>query len=385
MIEPDDFGFNDVQTFSHIGDPVPSPDHSAFWKHWFVKLIDHTPVLRPRVTQDDSDPTATHEFVSTDDLPIGCRLVLPRHNKPVRASLVTVHGSTDPGPLKDAARRCQSVADTGVAVLIIRLRGFPGSQLGIGDQTTLDQLGAGWIGRGFASDNTDDWIVPQAIADICNACRVMRNTLLNRNTETSIQVVDQIDHPGIYLHDKSLGCGFATIAAAHVIGIINGESIIDRLVIALPSMGSWKWRLAHQHTGTAGQINNILTHHQSRYTPLIDRLRLCDAVVHGRRVRVPTLGMLARKDDVTPAPSAAAVFNAIDADPGRKWRYTVPFGHFDGGIANARRHALFENITRDFFDPNQPPIESMKKWEPLLHTGDLKGDHTHIEKSEPSK
>jgi len=43
---------------------------------------------------------------------------------------------------------------------------------------------------------------------------------------------------------------------------------------------------------------------------------------------------------VVPAPTAAAVFNALAGDPGRKWRFTVRYGHHDGGVADMRRHAL---------------------------------------------
>lgn len=371
MIEPEDYGLNDVQTFAHIGSPVPSTDHSVFWKHWFSRLVEHTPILTQRSVVDESDPSATHEFISNEGVRIGCVLVLPKNGRSVRASLVTVHGYQNPGTLKDSARRFERIADQGVAVLVIRLRGYAGSQSGIGEQTSLDQLGAGWIGRGFASDNRQDWIVPGGVSDVCNACRVMRNALLGRDTDTDLHVDTEIDHPGIYLQGTSLGGGLATIAAAQLIGKLSGESIIDRLSIALPSLGDWNWRLAHRHSGTTIEINKLLTHHADRRDELINKLRLCDAVVHARKVRVPTLAMLARKDDVSPAPCAASIFNAIDADPGQKWRFVVPYGHFEGGIANARRHALFEREMLDFFDPTRDPIRSMSAWEPILHSGEF--------------
>ncbi|MBL4697685.1 MAG: acetylxylan esterase [Phycisphaerales bacterium] len=372
MIEPEDYGLSDVQTFAHIGDPSPSPDHSVFWKHWYARLIETSPGLTLRTDRDESDPSATHEFISMDGVRIGCVLVLPSDNRPVSASLVAVHGYKVTGTLKDSARKWKSIADTGVAVLVIRLRGYPGSQIGIGDQTTPDELGAGWIARGFASDKHEDWILPKAIGDVCNACRVMRNALLERNTNLPQITIDpKIDHPGVFLTGTSLGGGLATIAAAQLIGRLSGESIIDRLAVALPSLGAWRWRLDHRHSGTTLDIGKTLTHHCDRREQLINRLRLCDAVVHGRKVRVPTLGMLARKDDVAPAPSTAAVFNAIDADPGRKWRFVVPFGHFEGGIANARRHALFDQALVDFFDPSRLPMESMSRWEPILHLGSI--------------
>lgn len=377
MIEPEDYGLNDVQTFAHIGDPSPAPDHSVFWKHWYNRLIEDSPMLSVRSIDDESDPTASHEFVSQDGVRIGCRLVLPSCGRAVRASLVSVHGYKQTATLEDSARRWQSIADTGVAVLILRLRGYPGSQIGIGDQTPPDEHGAGWIGRGFAGESHEDWILPRAIADVCNACRVMRNALLQRDTDAQITVDPDIDHPGVFLTGTSLGGGIATIAAAQLIGRLSGESIIDRLAIGLPSLGAWNWRLTHQlsepnsgrPSGTTGEIERILSTHNDRRVELIHRLRLCDAVVHGRKARVPTLGMLARKDDIAPAPSAAAVFNAIDADPGRKWRFVVPYGHFEGSVANTRRHVLYERTMTDFFDPDRLPMDSMERWEPILHEG----------------
>jgi cephalosporin-C deacetylase-like acetyl esterase len=384
MIEPEDYGLSDVQTFAHIGDPAPSPDHSVFWKHWFTRLVEHTPILTRRSTPDPSDPSATHSFVSTDGVHIGCTLVLPE-DRAVCASLVTVHGYNNPGTLTDSVRRFRRIANTGVAVLIIRLRGYPGSQIGIGDQTSIDEHGAGWIGRGFAGEKNEGWIVPGAVADVCNACRVMRNALLHRDSEAAISVDESIDHPGVFLQGSSIGGGLATISAAQLIGKLSGESIIDRLAISLPSLGAWRWRLEHLRTGTTAEIEQILNHFPERREELIHRLRLCDPVVHARKVRVPTLGMLARKDEVSPAPCAAAIFNAIDADPGRKWRFVVPFGHFEGSIANARRHALFERAMTDFFDPSLLPIDSMSQWEPYLHEGWIEGESDEHTPTNPAQ
>jgi len=376
MIEPDDYGLSDVQTFASIADPAPSPDHSIFWKRWYTRLVGCAPVLQRRKEPDPSDPSATHEFISNDGVRIGCSMVLPSNHRPVSASLVAVHGYSTPPLLEESVRKWTAIADTGVAVLLIRLRGYKGSQIGIGDQTTPDALGVGWIGRGFDAPTPDEWILPSAVSDVCNACRVMRNALLQRDTDADAEfdVDPSIDHPGVYLTGISLGAGVATIAAAQLIGKLSGDSIIDRLCIALPSLGAWGWKLNHRHAGTTIEIEKILTEHPTRREELIDRLRLCDAVVHAHKVRVPTLGMLARRDDVSPAPSAAAVFNAIDADPGKKWRFVVPFGHFEGGLANARRHALFEHAMIDFFDPSRRPIDSMARWEPILHTGVLSPD-----------
>lgn len=359
---------NPVRIFAHIGDPVPAPDHSPFWKHWFEHLIEHAPVLTHRIAPDPSDPSATHEFDSLDGVNIGCRLVLPSDDRPVAGSLVSVHGDHTPDPLGVNARRWQRVADRGVAVLLIRLRGYPGSQISTGDLTPSDERGNAWITRGFDAQTHDEWIVPQAIADVCNACRVMRNALLHRDTDTQISVDDRIEYPGVYLHGSSLGAGLAVISAAQLIGKLRGESIIDRLAIATPSMGDWPCRFDHPR-GTALHLKRVIDANPDRFDELMARLKLCDAIVHGRKVRVPTFAMLARNDELVAPECAAAVFNAIDADPGRKWRYLIDRGHHDTDTTNNRRIALYARALCDFFDPYQSPIDAMSRWEPLMHEG----------------
>lgn len=357
-----------VRTFAHIGDPVPIPDHAPFWKHWYEQFIDNAPVITRRVTPDESDPGATHEFDSMDGVSIGCRLVLPSDARPVAASLVTVHGDYTPDPLEVNARRWQRVADRGVAVLLIRLRGYPGSQLSTGDLTRGDQAGNAWITHGFDADKHEDWILPKAIADVCNACRVMRNALMHRDTDTMFPVDERLQHPGVYLHGSSLGAGLGVVSAAQLIGKLRGESIIDRLAIAMPSLGDWPLRFQHP-SGTAQQLKGVIDANPDRADELMARLKLCDAIVHGRKVRVPTLAMLAHHDEIVSPQCAAAVFNSIDADPGRKWRFLIERGHHDSDTTNNRRIALYAQALCDFFDPYQIPIQAMSRWEPLMHDG----------------
>ena len=52
-----------------------------------------------------------------------------------------------------------------------------------------------------------------------------------------------------------------------------------------------------------------------------------------------------------------------------KARFLTPFGHFDGGIADARRHALFDRFTTDFLDPSIKPCDAIAAWEHLLISG----------------
>ncbi|MBL4591231.1 MAG: acetylxylan esterase [Phycisphaerales bacterium] len=365
MTEPDDFGFNTVRTMTHVVDPVPSLDHSGFWKRWYTRLLDVSPTLRPRIVDDPSDPSATHEFESLAGVKVGCALVVPKNAKPIERALVTTHGYTNPDSLGDSVRHWQTIADQGVAVLIVRLRGYRGSQIGIGDMTTPDAIGAGWIARGFGGHKPEEWILPDAVGDVCNAVRVMRDILLRRG-EIDLDLTEGPAQPGVWLHGRSLGGGIGTIAAAQLIGRLANDTVVDRLAIALPSLGAWAWRLHQRATGTTIDINKVIAHHSDRADELFDRVRLCDSAIHAAHVRIPTLAMLACRDEVAPAPSAAAVYNAIDAGPGQKWRFVVPYGHFEGGINNARRHALFDRAMTDFFDPACTAPDAMERWEDTM-------------------
>lgn len=369
MIEPDDFGLPGVRTFAHVGDPTPAADHSVFWNQWYGAVTAELPAIRRRFVEDPSDPTVTHEFDSAGAVRIGGRLVLPPKGTLVRAGLVVVHG-TSPRQCAVEDARWRPLADRGVMVFAVRLRGFPGSQRETGDLRTPDRAGAGWIGRGLDAPTHDEWVLPHAVADAFNACRVLRNWILGRRGDGVDAVPEATDHPMISLFGESLGGGIAVMAAAQLAGRLPRAHFIDRLALGLPSLGDWCWRLARPPRGSGVDLDKVLTHHADRRDELVQRIRLCDAVVHAARVRSPTLAKLAARDDIVPAPTAAAVFNAVDADPARKWRFLTPYGHIDGGVSNARRHALFERALTDFFDPAGRPEDRMSAWEPVMHDGD---------------
>jgi len=368
---PTDFGLDAVRTLSHVGDPTPGPEHSVFWNAWFERLRHESPVLKKRRVVDESDPTATHEYVSTHGVRIGCRLTTPHEGTAVRGSLVRVHGYSVPKTLEHEERDLQEICARGVAVLSIRLRGYPGSQRDTnGDLIDLNASDPSWITQGFDSYEHKDWVLTHALGDVCNGVRVMRNALLGRDAKDLEPWMEgDARRPDVFLHGRSLGGGLATIAAAQLSGRMLGRSIVDRLAVEVPSLGAWKWRLEHSKTGISGEFASIIEANPDRREELVDRLRLMDAVVHGRKVRAPTLAMLAGRDEVAPAPAAAAVFNAIDADPGRKWRFCVPYGHRAGDTHNTRRVARFGKSLGDFFDPQRRPIDSMAGWETDMWLG----------------
>lgn len=356
-----------VRVMAHVGDRTPSPEHSVFWKMWFQSLIETQPELCARTTSDESDPSATHEFVSHGDVRIGCSLVVP-DSAPIKAAMVTLHGAGTPDALESDARRWRGVADKGVAVLAMRVRGFPGSRTDIeGRSIGFSNDDRGWFTRGLEQDEPNKWVVPHMVSDVCNAARVMRNALLGRDESgRCLTLGADLKNAPVYLHGVSLGGGLSVIAAAQLSGRVVGEPVIERIALRWPSMGAMGWRLANSHAGLAGVIHEALEAHPDRRELLMDRLRLCDPVVHGRRVRVPTLALLAAHDDVVPGEAAAAVYNAIEADPGRKWRMCIERGHVDGDVALTRRIATFNRALEDFFDPDQRPIDAMHTWDSEL-------------------
>ncbi|MCC6677165.1 MAG: acetylxylan esterase [Phycisphaerales bacterium] len=362
MIEPSDFGLSPIATLSHVTVTTPAPGHSAFWARWRKAFDEVRPVLGPRPTagRDPTDPTATHEFEGVHSTRIGCLLWEPPRGVPVRAGLVALHGYACDGPLAADEERWARLVLRGVAVLAVRVRGFPGSCLETG---LLRGCEGGWIAHGLmeAAARGDDplagWVLPRAVMDVGHACLALAAHLRGRVP--------------IFLQGESFGGGLAVITAAQLAGRLE----IARLAIGWPSLGDWSWRLARPGPGVepgaiGGQVAALMARAGSRGESLAGLLRLADASVHAPRVRGAVLAKLAVRDESVPAPTAAAVFNALGSDPGRKWRFVVPYGHFDGGLRPARRIALFERAREEFLDPARPVEESMKMWEPVMTGGD---------------
>ncbi|MCA9300168.1 MAG: acetylxylan esterase, partial [Phycisphaerales bacterium] len=239
---------------------------------------------------------------------------------------------------------CAPHRERGISVLVLWVRGYPGSMI---DMRDINRDGFGWItsgldvaGRAFA--DVAPWIYLRAIGDVVLALRALESFGLP-----------------IAVRGESFGGGLATAAIA------LATTRVDRLVLGLPTMGDWPFRLRHTpgHVGIGHELDEALRRSGTRREDLEHRLRLADSCLHAPNVRVPTLCKLAARDDVVPAPTAAAVFNALGSCTSHKWRFVVPYGHFDGGLRNARRHALFERCAADFLDPDVTPTQGMITWE----------------------
>jgi cephalosporin-C deacetylase-like acetyl esterase len=361
MVEPDDFGLSPVQTLAHVGDPTRSTHHSAFWKAWSAGVFSHSPVLaeRPGHDVDHSDPTATHQFESVRHVRIGCALALPA-GRP-RAGVVLLHGYGNVPSLAQTLEDWRELTERGLAVLAVRARGYPGSRLDAPDLAAAsdDRGGGRWITVGLNQGLSDkgiggEWVFSYAVADAVNACRALKGLLARagaRGAGTSV-----------YVHGESFGGALGVIAAS----VLAEQDGVARLAIGVPGMGDWPWRLADPQSptrpgaGSGRLIRECLRDQPQGAEGMMNILRVLDAAVHARRVRCPVLCKLALRDEMVPAPTAAAIFNGLGSAPGEKWRFVTRYGHFDGGIADARRHTRFDALARAFLDPSQEPLDSMK-------------------------
>lgn len=335
---PDDFGLGPAQTLAHTGDPTPPPGFNQFWTAWVARLTSVRPGLiepTPDEAASCGAPGVTHLVRSTDDVRVGARLTEPGGT--VRGAVVTLHGYVvDP---EDELRMGRAWVERGLAVLDLRVRGYPGSMVDTGDWTSESE---GYIARGIGDPWT--WSVQGAVADVLSAVRALRDRYGN----------------GCFvgLHGESFGGGLGIVAAS----MGRDAAPVDRLAIGVPTLGDWPWReRVRAMGGSGGEVQRALDREPQRVR---STLALFDAVVHARRIARPVVCKLAQRDEVVPAPSAAAVYNALGTGPGLKWRVLTKTGHADPGaldIAELRRHALFEKISDAFLDPLEDPIALMKK------------------------
>lgn len=349
MREPEDYGLTPEQTLIQVAPPCPPAGFVQHWRPWSDRVWAKEAAFRPMRAGESLACGAlgvSHILESVGHVRLGCRISTPQSGD-VRGVVVTTHGYHMPAeePLSDAS----PWRERSLAVIKVRVRGYPGSQLDTGDLTARPE-GYAAIGLEVAGAS----ILFDAVADLVNAVRAAR-------ARFGAQVP-------IYLHGESFGAGLAIVAAS----MLPRSLTPPRLVIGVPTLGWWSWRLAHKaYVGAGHDIAAAIERHRDRADSIIETLAMLDAVVHAHRVTGAALCKVAERDDVVPAPTAAAVYNALGSDPGRKWRFVTRFGHFDGGLADLRRHAMFERLAGAFLNPEEKPDTLMTEWEPLLRSGEL--------------
>ncbi|MCA9288670.1 MAG: acetylxylan esterase [Phycisphaerales bacterium] len=372
MVEPDDFGMSAAATLARVAS-VSMPGWAAsLWQHW-QQQVKAAPCrlneFRGR-SPDASDASATHWVESVGHVRLGCRVVEPRRGAAVRGGLVALHGYVPGMPLSGEEDEWQGPADRGVLVVAMRVRGFAGSRIDCGDYTGADGGEAnGWISRGLATEvrkgaDAMDFVLAQGIADVVCVLRAVRHELTRRAGAGAPLMV----------HGPSFGGGLAVLAAAQG-SLLNGSAVrVDRLVVEHPSLGDWAWRLRMgeraARAGIGADVWGTMRAMADRAEAMGQMLSAFDAVGHARHVLAPCLAMLAARDETVPAPTAAAIVNGLSTDPGQRWRFLTPYGHFDGGLRNERRRALFAACRDDFLDPGVSALASMARWEPMMERGE---------------
>ena len=329
---PEDYRLNEQQTLAFSHDAPPPVNFDLFWRQW----REANGRLPTRIQGDVRTECGEIIYESARNVRVAGRLTRPPGV--IRGAVLALHGSDTPDGFSDDE---ELWTNHGLATLRIRVRGFPPSTLDI------DDLRGQWILHNIA--DADAWILNGAVADVVQGVRVLR----------------EIFSPTIHiaLYGESFGGGLAVFAAAQLQQL---NQPIKRLILGLPTFGAWQWRNGRYCNGTGGQVNMMLDALRgSAQQELLETLEFFDTVHHARQITAPVLCKLACRDDVVPAPSAAAVFTAL-ASP-VKQRFVTQYGHFDGGIANARRHALFEKLHPAFADPLQSPERVITEAESKLN------------------
>lgn len=348
MALPSDFGLSPSETLAHTARTTRPPGFSLFWDR-FVRQITGAPaslqpVDAPTARGGAGAQGVTHVFASAGGTRIGCRVTMPKGGAAPPAMVVSSHGyHVEPGePLCDD----DPWSGRGLGVLKLRVRGYPGSQFDTGDLTAAE---GGYIAVGLGLG--EEWIMGQAVADVINGVRAARS-LVGRGVP-------------IMLHGESFGGGLAVLAAS----LLTNIDPVARLALGLPTFGDWAWRLEHPtEMGAGAEMRRFFESNPDSARVIRDVLPLFDAVVHAHRVVCPTVCKLALRDEVVPAPTAAAVFNALGTDPGQKWRFIVERGHAHhmegeaGAVPDLRRHAMFERLAGAFLDPREELDTLMPSW-----------------------
>ncbi len=356
MILPEDYGLGPDDTLAFTHEVSPRPEFDAFWRSWREELraIAYELRLRRADETDPSDSGADHGVASVRNVQVGCRVV----GDLVRAPNVCVvlHGAeVDPLGEQPEWERAVEASDASLCCVLLRVRGYAGSRQGAGSLAQREGFGGeGWITHGLESD--DDWVVPLATADIASCVLAIRKRI---GPERRLS-----------LRGESLGGGLAVLAAAQLAQMSQEDGTadpIDRLILGLPSLGAWTWRAEGAAFGMGADLLARVRAEGERGVRLLERAGLCDSVAHAPSVRAPVICKLALRDEVVPAPTAAAVFNALGSE--QKRAFVTPCGHFDSGIRNARRHALFERLGREWMTGDAPDV-IMGRWADVLRDGD---------------
>ena len=315
---PGDYGFTPGDLAERRVAPLLPPDFAEYWQLFREEVAAAQP--RPRGCD-------AVEFTSLRGVRIAMRVDRPADR--IAGMLLILHGAEVSDDIEaEPPAWAQSLP---MAIVRVRVRGFPPSHA----DDPARHAGVPWILRDI--EDPGQWIVRGAVGDV----------LLARRAALTMLSDELPPHAPWMLEGTSLGGGLAIIAAAQAALLGDPPA---RLAISLPSLGDWDFRTTHVDLGFGGMIAERLRQLRGDGDRIRRSLALCDAVHHAFHVQVPLLARLAHRDEVVPAPAAYAVTAAIGS--AERALHYVTFGHYDGGLADLRRHAQFERRLTRFLDPD---------------------------------
>ncbi len=313
LSEPENYGLSSEQTLAHTCATRQPDDFDVYWK-----TVREEVAGLPCGTLE-LDHEGSFRFRSVRDVTIEGQ-VLPASPSDRRGVVLELHGaetegriSTEPPPW----------SELGLTTLRIRVRGFPPSEV-----EHSCEIGPRWLCGNVGA--ADSWIVRNAVADVMQAARIARIAMT----------------PGepLSIVGPSLGGGLAVMAVAQLTCM---SIAVDRLVLDLPSLGDWAWRSDRYSNGLGGPLVQLIdVLRGADRDALVASLAYCDAALHAETIRCPVLCHLAELDDVVPAPTAAAICNALGSS--QIERVITRYGHFDGGLRHAREIAAFRQVVPRF-------------------------------------
>lgn len=336
-------------TFCRVGDLTPTVGFLQFWSAWQERVgkcgAEMSPVSAGEAERTGA-PGVTHLIRSLDGVRVGARVTLPEGSPAGWVIELHGYGMASEEPL----RSNHAFVRRNLGHVALRVRGYPGSQIDCGD--LLNKAG-GYITIGL--NRPEDWITGFAVADVVLAFRALR-------------AMGGPDLP-ISIKGESFGGAMAILAAS----AIASRDSVHRLVVGVPSLGDWSWRVAHPENGSGAgaELLRVLPTDADSMAESMRTLRMFDTMVHARRVTCPVLMKLAYSDPVVDPATVAAVYNALGTGAGLKWRYMTSYAHVDPAghseaSADLRRHAQFERLAEEFLDPREYPQTLMRRWEAEL-------------------
>nr|WP_294509025.1 acetylxylan esterase [uncultured Rhodopila sp.] len=294
-----------------IRPPPAPPGFDEIWRARHAAALGLDPRLQLTESGSRHPDWQVHDitYTSTDQLPIGGWLLLPREGR-VRRGLVVGHGY---------GGRDQPDFDIPVKQTVVLFPCFRGlsrsARSPISDDPAWHVL--------HDIDKPERYILGGCVEDLWTAVSVL--------TRLFPGIEGRIGYSG-----TSFGGGIGALAIAF-------DERIDRGHLVVPTFGNMPLWLTLPTTGSGHSVQNYLKTHGE----VLKTLRLFDAATAAARIGVPMLLAVARFDPVVAPPCQFSVANALPTSNHHEI-VVLDAGHFDYPGQEQQRALLSEKVRRFF-------------------------------------